>query len=105
MTFFGPVPLFVSIFKKVTTDDSWQLWRVFRDDCNNVSMCSQLKRYVNYSVVCIACKSHTELQLLRNMTISPRPDVETWGIIARINELKYLQQNWGDIVGLYITEE
>ncbi|KAI0241271.1 hypothetical protein LSAT2_030624 [Lamellibrachia satsuma] len=42
MTFFGPVPLVVSIFKKVTTNDSWQLWRVFRDDCDNDSMCSQL---------------------------------------------------------------
>ncbi|KAI0216831.1 hypothetical protein LSAT2_031208 [Lamellibrachia satsuma] len=42
MTFFGPVPLVVSIFKKVTTADSWQLWRVFRDDCSNDSMCSQL---------------------------------------------------------------
>ncbi|KAI0216828.1 hypothetical protein LSAT2_031205 [Lamellibrachia satsuma] len=42
MTFFGPVALVVSIFKKVTTGDSWQLWRVFRDDCDNDLMCSQL---------------------------------------------------------------
>ena len=42
MTFFGPVPLVVAIFRKVTADDSWQLWRVFSDDCSDVEQCTQL---------------------------------------------------------------
>ncbi|KAK2192324.1 hypothetical protein NP493_33g00019 [Ridgeia piscesae] len=41
MTFFGPVPLVVSIFKKETMSDSWHLWRDFRDICRDAS-CTQL---------------------------------------------------------------